>query len=285
MKYPCLLLSVFLFLGCGPDEEKKYHVYYHGNGSTNGSAPKDPNNYFSGDIVTILGKGNLAKGDYDFYGWRYYDTFYFPGDNITVHYDDLNLYAVWDDGLNTPYSYKIENGEAIITRYNEQNTSFVVIPDTLQSKPVVAIDDNVFGNLYISSISLPKKLKHIGIGAFASNNITQVIIPDTVTYIGLGAFRGNRLKKVTLGTGISTIAPYTFGNNQLAEVTIPENVTSIGRGAFHENNIEMVKLGANVDIKDDTSMGTYGGSFLTYYNREKKAGLYIYVGGDAWELY
>jgi len=292
MKYSFLLLAVFLFLGCPPCFETKYHVYYHGNNSTTGSSPIDSNDYYTGDTAKILGKGDLKNGDYTFLGWRYYEYYnkedYITvneGDYIIIYYDDINLYAVWDDGLNTPFSYKIVNGEVTITRYNEQYATIVTIPDTLQSKPVTVIDDYVFSNLSITGINLPKNLKKIGIGAFASNNITHLIIPDTVESIGLGAFRNNDLKKITFGTGISVIEPYTFSNNQLTDVIIPQNIESIGAGVFHENDINMIKICDGVDIKSDTSLGTNGGSFKANYNPEKQAGLYIYVGNDTWERY
>jgi hypothetical protein len=285
MKYSLLLAAVLLFLGCGPYREEKYHVYYHGDGSTNGSPPNDSKTYFSGETAVVLGKGNLVNDDYTFLGWRYYNTVIYTGDSITINYDDINLYAVWDDGLNTPFSYKIENDEVTITRYNEKNTSFITIPDTLQSKPVTSIDDNVFSNSFISDVNLPKNLKNIGIGAFASNNITQLIIPDNVENIGLGAFRDNNLKKITFGNGLSAIQPHTFAKNLLTDITIPANIVSIGIGAFHENDIEMIKIGAGVDIKSDTSLGTYGMSFRAYDNPEKQAGLYIYAGNDVWERY
>jgi len=285
MKYPFLLLTVFLFLGCFY-EETKYHVYYHGDGSTEGSPPKDSKDYFSGDSATVLGNGNLKNGDYTFIGWRDNYKIYYKGDKITINYDDINLYAVWDDGINTPFTYKIEsNGEVTITRYNEQYIRSVTIPDTLQSRPVTRIDDNVFSNMSISDVNLPKKLKHIGIGAFTSNKITFLVIPDTVESIGLNAFRNNELKKITLGTGISAIQPYTFGNNKLKDITIPANIITIGTGAFYENDIEMIKIGAGVDIQNDTSFGTYGGPFREYYNSGKQAGTYIYTGNDIWERY
>jgi len=287
MKFLSILLLSFLVLtGCIYErEETAYHVYYHSDGSTGGNPPADSKGYGHGEMVTILGKGSLVKDDYTFLGWRYNYYFYYAGDNITVQWDDINLYPVWDDGSNTPFSYKIENGEAIITRYNEENASSIVIPDTLQSKPVTAIDDNVFSNSRISSISLPKHLKSIGVGAFASNSITHLIIPDTVESIGMGAFRNNTLTKVTFGNSLRTIEPYAFGNNHLKDITIPENITSIGTGTFHENDIDMIKIGAGVEIRNDTSLGTYGMSFRAYYNQEKRAGLYLYVGDDTWERY
>jgi hypothetical protein len=291
MKFPFLIillagLAGFLFLGCPPDESK-YRVYYNGNGSTDGIPPVDSREYLSGETANILEKGDLKKGDYDFLGWWYrdYDMTYFAGDSITIWYGDVNLYAVWDDGSDPTFSYVIENEEVTITRYNKQYASLVTIPDTLKSKPVTAIDDAVFSNLSVASINLPKNLKRIGVIAFSSNDISQLIIPDKVEFIGLGAFRDNKIKNITLGTGISAIEPYTFSNNKIKNITIPENILSIGNGAFSENDIEYIKIGAGVDIKHNTSLGTYGASFRAYYNIEKKAGSYIYTSNNIWERY
>ena len=282
MKHIWLLAAVIMLFSC-TYEESKYRVYYHGNGSTGGDVPKDSKYYSSGETATLLDRGNLVKNDYTFLGWRYYDTMYYVGDKITIRYDDINVYAAWDDGYDSPFSFTVDNGEVTITRYNEQNTSTITIPETLQSKPVTAIDNNVFSNLSISAVSLPKNLKNIGIGAFANNRITQLIIPDSVESIGLGAFRNNSLKKVTFGTGIDTIAPYSFANNLLTDVTIPANILTVEAGAFNDNTLDMVIIGAGVDIKNDTSMGLYGDSFLSYYSPAKLAGIYIYIGSDTWE--
>jgi len=283
MKNSFLLLAVFLFLGC---PAQTYRVYYHGGGSTEGNPPVDSNEYYTGGRAVVLGQGTLTKNDFVFLGWRDYDQIFYEGDIIIVNYDDVNLYAVWDDdSADAPFSYKIVNGEAVITRYNEQNNFSIIIPETLQNKPVTAIDDNVFSNLSISRINLPKNLKKIGVGSFSSNDISQLTIPDTLEYIGLGAFRNNKLKRITFGTGISAIEPYTFSNNKLTDIIIPDNIVSIGIGAFDGNNINMIKIGAEVDIKNDASLGAYGATFRTYYNLEKRAGLYIYNSNDGWERY
>jgi hypothetical protein len=286
MKHPFLiLLAVFFFLGCPPEEEN-YRVYYHGNGATNGSPPIDSKNYFSGETATVLGKGNLMKGDYTFLGWRTYNTVYYAGEKITISYSDVNLYAVWDDGSDTPFSYKVEDGEVTITHYNEQYPYSITIPDTLQSKPVTAIANTVFSNLSINSVTLPQNLKKIGTGAFASNNITQLIFPDTVESIGVSAFRYNKLQKITLGTRINAIEAYTFSNNKLTDITIPENIVSIKTGAFNGNDITIITIGAGVAIENDTALGINGASFKACYDIEKEAGIYIYNDtSDTWERY
>jgi hypothetical protein len=281
-----LLLLVVALLGCPPYEEPTYRIYYHGNKSTSGKPPVDSKQYRSGETAVILERGTLENDDYTFLGWRwqFYGDMRYPGDSVTINWEDINLYAVWDDGTDTPFSFIIENGEVTITRYNDDYTLSISIPETLQSKPVTAIDDNVFSNFSISTISLPKKLKRIGIGAFASNEITRITIPDSVESIGATAFQNNRLRNVTLGNGLKTIEANTFRSNILVTITIPETITLIKSGAFQGNDIETIKIGAGVTIEGDTSLGAYGASFkASYYDLGKQAGLYLYSSDDTWQ--
>jgi hypothetical protein len=278
-----LLLLLVVLVGCPSHEDPTYRVYYHGNGATSGNVPVDSREYLTGNTATVRGQENLKNGDFTLLGWRDYDKLYSPGDYITINRSDINLYASWDDGNDTPFSFDIVDGEAIITRFNERYSSSITIPTTLQSKPVTAIDDNVFSNYSISSVYLPRGLKRIGIGAFASNSISQITIPDSVELIRVMAFQNNNLRRITLGSGLRTIEPYTFRNNLLVEITIPETISSIGAGAFQGNTIEMVKIGAGVTIGSATSLGTYGASFLTCYTGDPRAGLYLYIDNDTWE--
>ncbi|MDR0315815.1 MAG: leucine-rich repeat domain-containing protein [Treponema sp.] len=293
MKHLLFVLSILLVLvlpGCPPYQPTPCHIFYHGNGSTSGNPPVDSTVYYTGDTAVILEPGSLENDEYFFLGWRYSDYDYYgyntmlyqPGERITI-WDDINLYAVWDNGLDTPFSFIIKDGEVTITRYNEEYTPVVFIPKTLQSKPVTAIDDNVFSNFSISSVSFPEQLKHIGNGAFASNELTQIVIPDSVETIGALAFQKNSLKRITFGSGLKTLERYTFRDNLLVHITIPETVTSIEAGVFQGNDIEMIKIGAGVTIGSDTSLGTYGASFRTYYNEDPQAGLYLYNGDNLWE--
>jgi hypothetical protein len=284
MKYTFLiiaLLSVFLLLGCPPTENDVYHVYYFANGATEGSVPTDSREYNAGDTAVVLGQGSLKNDDYDFLGWRYNNRFYFEGEKITVNWSDINLYAAWDDGTDSPFSYKIENGEVTITDYKERYNYSVTIPETLVSKPVTAINDMVFSSLGISKLNLSKNLKEIGIACFSSNNIDQLVIPNNVNSIGMGAFRNNKLTRITFGSGITVINSNTFSTNKLTEITIPANIKTIAEGAFDSNDITLIKIGAGVTIEGNTSLGTYGAIFKTYYNgQSQQAGTYIYTAGN-----
>jgi hypothetical protein len=272
-------------------------VYYHSGDATSGLPPSDSQTYEANESALILDSGTLEKNDFAFLGWRYeYEYKYYydinnilsPGNYITVQWDDINLYPIWDDGLSGHFKFNIENNEALITAYTgEYNPWDITIPETLQGKPVTAIGINVFSNLAISEINFSKNLKHIGIGAFASNNFTFVVIPSSIETIGANAFRKDNLKKITFGaeTSLSEIAPYAFASNGLTDIVIPDAITVIGAGAFYENELNQITIGADAAIEDDTAFGVNGASFRALYNIEKKAGLYIYAGNNTWKYY
>jgi len=283
MKNILIFVSVLVLFGCYY-EPTVYRVHYHADDATSGKPPVDSNTYGWGESVKILEKGNLENNDYLFLGWRYNNQRYIPGEYITVNFDDINLYALWDDGTDIPFTFVIENDGVKITGVKMSfSDRLLTIQDTIQGKPVTEIDNSVFSNSLLTGLNLPKYLKHIGVWAFSSNSLTQLIIPDSVKTMGAAAFQNNKIRKVAFGTGLSAIAAMAFRNNNLENIIIPDNITSIGEGAFLDNNINMITMPANVNILNDTSLGDYGASFKTFYNTTgKKAGFYQYAGSDTW---
>jgi hypothetical protein len=74
-------------------------VIYSGNGNTGGIAPIDPNEYVSGDPVTVLGLGSLVKDDYTFTNWNTSadgsGISYDPTDIFLMGSSAVTLYAQW----------------------------------------------------------------------------------------------------------------------------------------------------------------------------------------------
>jgi uncharacterized repeat protein (TIGR02543 family) len=82
-----------------------YTVTYDGNGNTSGTVPVDTHNYFTNDIIGIIGNtGNLVKDGFAYAGWNsqadgngfdylFYNNYYIGTANITI-------YAKWG----TPYT-------------------------------------------------------------------------------------------------------------------------------------------------------------------------------------
>ena len=111
------------------------------------------------------------------------------------------------------YSINDGGGAVSITGYTG-SSSAIVIPETIDHRPVVSI------------------------GGFSHRVfITSVVIPDTVTNIGDYTFTGmdmhSRMTKLKLGRRVARIGGGAFsGCDQLTKITLPDSVVSIGAGAF-----------------------------------------------------
>ncbi|MEI8341728.1 MAG: leucine-rich repeat domain-containing protein [Verrucomicrobiota bacterium] len=90
----------------------------------------------------------------------------------------------------------------------------VVIPASIDGKPVTAIGDNAFSGV---------------------SSLTSVIIPASVTRIGGGAFQGcTGLTSVTIPNSVTSIGSYAFYDCRgLANITFKGNPPSLGNDVFH----------------------------------------------------
>jgi len=85
-----------------------YTVTYNGNGSTSGTAPIDNNSpYNDGSTVTVMGQGNLVRGNHTFKGWATGPSAttaqYEANDTFDINSNTV-LYAVWskNSGIGAP---------------------------------------------------------------------------------------------------------------------------------------------------------------------------------------
>ena len=98
---------------------KEYKVAYDGNGNTGGAAPTDSNSYSSGATVTVLGNtGNLVRTDYTFLGWSTSasatSATYVAGSTFVIN-SNVTLYAVWQQRLSEPDTYKVTVNDSYAT--------------------------------------------------------------------------------------------------------------------------------------------------------------------------
>ncbi|MFP6874351.1 MAG: leucine-rich repeat domain-containing protein [Verrucomicrobiales bacterium] len=95
------------------------------------------------------------------------------------------------DPSNQDFEFTVEDGPAVITKYNGVATN-IVIPETLGGKPVVAIQESAFtGNSAITSVSLPESITRIGSNAFnGCSGLANITIPARTRHIGENAFDG-----------------------------------------------------------------------------------------------
>jgi len=117
-------------------------------------------------------------------------------------------------GTYCEFSYTDDGTAITITDYPDSATGAVVIPATINGKPVTRIGVYAFsGCTEVTSVTIPGTITSIGDHAFAyCGGLTDITIPDSVTAIGVSAF---------------------YECIGLTSMTIPGNITSIGNSAFY----------------------------------------------------
>ena len=184
-------------------------------------------------------------------------------------------------GLNV--TYRPYTPSIIITGYNIEGGTDVVIPSQIDGKTVVAIGEGAFTTKGIipTEISSNHTDYKVSLLSYNSNNyvikslgaqapieglgITSVVIPNTVMTIGSYAFSGNKLANVIIPNSVITIRNGAFYGNNLTNVTIPSSVTTIGVNAFSNNpNIVITNNSSIENTKDawKNIVGYYCGTIV-----------------------
>jgi hypothetical protein len=183
----------------------------------------------------------------------------FPGDLGAVYTNGGRLAGTYLSGnggatwtVQTPEpvtDFRVEDNArgVTITGYTGSATD-ILIPGTINGRPVTAIGDGAFNGRQLTSVAIPGGVTAIGNTAFAANRLTSITIPNGVTAIGDYAFQNNQLVSVTIPGSVTAIGVEAFLVNQLTSVTIPDSVASIGNWAFFDNPLTSVTIGAGVTL-------------------------------------
>lgn len=209
-----------------------------------------------------------------------------PAKDETENYPALTFVTANDD---TTYTVKAASKNAA--------TGELVIPETVNGKPVTAIVSKGFAGCSITKITLPASIEKINPGAFSGcTSLIEVALPEKLTTIAKNAFNGcTALERVSMGNNVDTIGDsafadcaklesitfsdkltfiddYAFKNcSSLTEVKFPETLTSIGAEAFsHCSALTVVKLPASVRTIGNFCFGynngnTYPGNLIEAY--------------------
>ena len=127
-------------------------------------------------------------------------------------------------GVNT-YEYTVTGGEATIIKATAKGD--VIIPETLDGYPVVALGDKAFYYQWdIESVTVPSCVKTIGDGCFRDCiNMKSAVIEDGVEKIGAYAF----YSFVVIWGEDDIEAEYY---SSLESLVLPDSVKYIGESAF-----------------------------------------------------
>lgn len=143
-----------------------------------------------------------------------------------------------------------EAGGVTITGYTGSDADLVV-PDTLDGRPVTAIAERAFegesesGGL--SRVHLPEGLESIGAFAFADQKIERINIPDSVTTIAPGAFADCAIETLQINKSQPCYALTANGLYEKSTRTlvaalkgldsIPDGILVIGAYAFQDCHV------------------------------------------------
>ena len=127
------------------------------------------------------------------------------------------------------YQYQIQSDDTIIIKSYIGSDAAVVIPDTIDEKPVTVI----------------------GSKAFYAKEITSIRLSDSVKSIETSAFRDcSELKEVDLNK-VETIGSYAFEDDTAIEsIVLPETLKNVGRNVFY-GSTKLTDITVRADIESN----------------------------------
>ena len=173
------------------------------------------------------------------------------------------------------FSYRVADEGVYITGYTGEMAE-VFIPNTIDDKVVVGIDDEAFWYKdFVTNIKLPEYLETIGARAFQGcSSLVELELPDTVYEISDAAFEScKNLRNINIPASLDYVGAFAFDGTKwidkftdntsiilggrvfykylgtASQVVIPKGVLSISANAFAYNeNLTYVDIPATVEI-------------------------------------
>jgi len=166
------------------------------------------------------------------------------------------------------YEYKIDNQQAIITRYAGQE-EIVRVVERIEGYYVTDIEEDAFKNSNATEIILPYSVKNIGTGAFEDCvNLTTIVMPE-VTEIDISAFAGCMALESVDMPAISVIGRSAFAGCEALTNIYLQDVLEIGINAFRNcENLEAVYLGNGVPLLSTNAFTNTHPNFKLYYSKQ-----------------
>ncbi len=150
----------------------------------------------------------------------------------------IGVYATDAEKTNGILSYRVQNGEVIITGCDRSATGSLNIPEEIDGYPVTEVGDH----------------------AFLLTNLTRIQLPDSVKKLGVGVFMTSEtLKTIILSESLLEIPERTFAFSGpvIRKIYIPASIKYIGENAFYPYNRDEVIADFNFD---GNAMIYYGGN-------------------------
>ena len=150
---------------------------------------------------------------------------------------------------NYAFSKRTANGNSPIIKLNcpasltNWGEAFAYSTITQMALPstITAIPKNAFKSCsYLTKITIPPNVTHIGEYAFAYTALTGITIPDKVEYLGYSAFNGTKLTSLVLPDSINEVGGFCYYGEEspvynctlLTSITIGKNTPNLDKFNF-----------------------------------------------------
>lgn len=147
----------------------------------------------------------------------------------------LLVYNSWDN-TDAEFSYRVEDGYAVIEGFSGNPTATLEIPAEIDGYSVVSIASRAFsGQTEMKSLSLPDTVKYIGEYSFwGCTSLKTVEFGESLEGVGAFAFAGcSYIRAVTFPASLREIGVSAFdGCSRLRSVNIPKSCENIEDDAF-----------------------------------------------------
>lgn len=182
------------------------------------------------------------------------------------------------------YTFKLENGSAIISAY-KGNEPDVTVPAKIGKHDVV-LGEKIFAqNKNVERIEIMAPVDTIPPSCFEGcEKLTEVSFPQSVKSIGWSAFQScHSLKTITVHDSLKEIQGWAFAFcSSLTNIKVPKGVESIGEAAFYFcSNLEHITIPESVKINirafesceklaDSSGYVIVNGILFDSYNKEEE---------------
>lgn len=153
------------------------------------------------------------------------------------------------------FEYKTDSDTVTIKKYIGNNET-VIIPDTIESKPVTVIGETAFqGNATVKTVKLPNTVRAVKWGAFSDcKNLENVILNEGLTELGHSVFAGeSKIEEIVIPSTVTDIDEFTFGYCQSLK-----SVRFLGNAPDGYLNREIPHAPTGVDYKIHYESGASG---------------------------
>lgn len=172
---------------------------------------------------------------------------------------------------------KVEGGYKVTGVAPEaENDKVMIVPDTYEGEPVIAIGDNAFfGKWQVTELYLADSIVTIGSSAFEDmQKLVKVKMPSNLSVLNNRAFEDTyKLTNLELPESLTEIGSYVFSESGINALHIPKNVSKIGNNltshaksltklTVDENNAEYYSDGNCIITKEHKLIAGCAGSVI-----------------------